>query len=105
MVHQLVAEAFLGPCPQGMEVCHNDGDRANNKLENLRYDTRKANHADKRVHGTLRVGDNCPASKLTAEQVLAIRASPDSAVELSGQFGVTVHNIYAILRRKSWRHL
>lgn len=45
------------------------------------------------------------ASKLTAEQVLAIRASTASAVELSEQYKVTVHNIYAILRRKSWRHL
>jgi hypothetical protein len=105
MVHQLVAEAFLGPCPQTMEVCHNDGDRANNRLENLRYDTRKANHADKRVHGTLRIGDNCPVSKLTAEQVLAIRASDLPPAQLAAQYAVTPSNITAIIRRKSWRHI
>lgn len=52
-VHSLVAEAFIGPRPQGMDVCHADGDRLNPVVTNLRYDTRAANLADARVHGTL----------------------------------------------------
>jgi len=44
-VHRLVLEAFVGPCPDGMECCHNDGDRTNNRLENLRWDTHKNNMA------------------------------------------------------------
>ncbi len=51
-VHRLVLEAFVGPCPAGMEGCHNDGDRANNRLDNLRWDTSKNNHADRLEHGT-----------------------------------------------------
>lgn len=105
MVHQLVAEAFLGPCPEGMEVCHCDGDRLNNTLSNLRYDTRKNNHADKRQHGTLPIGEACQSSKLTAAQVLEIRGSKLKPSELAKRFDVTVHNVYAILRRKSWRHI
>lgn len=105
MVHQLVAEAFIGPCPDGQEVCHCDGNRANNAVGNLRYDTSANNHADKRLHGTLLIGNTCPASKLTASQVLEIRASDKSASELAADYGVTYGNIYAILRRKSWRHV
>ena len=45
------------------------------------------------------------ASKLTAEDVLAIRASDASPHDLAARYGVTYHNIYAILRRKSWRHI
>lgn len=45
-VHRLVADAFLGPCPNGMEVCHNDGDPFNNRVENLRYDTHSENQRD-----------------------------------------------------------
>ena len=105
MVHQLVAEAFLGPCPLGMEVCHNDGSRSNNRLDNLRYDTRKNNHADKDTHGTMARGETCAQSKLKEADVLAIRASDLSASELAQQFKVTIDNIYAILRRKSWKHI
>jgi hypothetical protein len=51
-VHRIVTMAFHGPCPDGMEVCHNDGNPDNNSAANLRWDTRKANHADKLKHGT-----------------------------------------------------
>ena len=51
-VHRLVLETFVGPCPAGMEACHNDGNPANNRLENLRWDTGSENMRDKRRHGT-----------------------------------------------------
>lgn len=51
-VHRLVLEAFVGPCPDGMEACHGDGVRTNNALRNLRWDTRSENHRDKVRHGT-----------------------------------------------------
>lgn len=52
LVHQAVAAAWIGPRPPGLEVCHGDGDKINNRLENLRYDTRAANYADAVRHGT-----------------------------------------------------
>ncbi|WP_396897297.1 NUMOD4 motif-containing HNH endonuclease [Mycolicibacterium fortuitum] len=51
-VHRLVLETFVGPCPAGMEACHNNGDRFDNRLENLRWDTRSNNNLDKNKHGT-----------------------------------------------------
>ena len=36
-VHVLVAEAFIGPKPEGMEVSHLDENRSNCMLENLAY--------------------------------------------------------------------
>lgn len=51
-VHRLVMAAFVGPCPEGMEVCHNNGVSNDNRLANLRYDTRSANNLDQVRHGT-----------------------------------------------------
>ena len=52
LVHRLVAMAFLGPCPPGYVVCHNNGDRTDNRAENLRWDSRSANAIDSIKHGT-----------------------------------------------------
>ena len=45
------------------------------------------------------------ASKLKEADVLAIRASDLPASELARQFNVSYSNIYAILKRKSWKHI
>lgn len=51
-VHALVMLAFVGPCPEGMEVCHENGTANDNRLVNLRYDTVSANRLDSVRHGT-----------------------------------------------------
>ena len=45
-IHLLVLEAFVGPRPEGLVGCHNDGDVTNNTLENLRWDTQANNIQD-----------------------------------------------------------
>lgn len=52
VVHRLVMLAFVGPCPEGHEVLHADGTRANNNLSNLSYGTRSDNARDSIKHGT-----------------------------------------------------
>lgn len=51
-VHRLVLTAFVGPAPDSTVACHSDGNPANNRLENLRWDTRSENELDKVRHGT-----------------------------------------------------
>lgn len=46
LVHSLVLESFEGPRPPKLDICHRDNDKRNNRLENLRYDTRVGNLAD-----------------------------------------------------------
>lgn len=44
LVHLIVAEAFLGPCPDGMEVNHKEGrNKWDNSVANLEYMTRTEN--------------------------------------------------------------
>jgi hypothetical protein len=67
-VHNLVARAFLGPCPEGMECCHWDGDVANNRPGNLRWDAHAGNMEDMARHGNNHESNktHCPAEHLLA---------------------------------------
>ncbi len=107
-VHVLVLRAFAGRCPEGMEGCHGDGDRTNNRLENLRWDTRKANHADKAIHGTQIRGSGVHLAKLTDDDIRCIRAEPEfRGVQrmLARCFRVNQSNISQIRLNKTWRHV
>lgn len=58
-VHRLVGEAFLGPRPSGHQINHKNGDKTDNRLENLEYVTPSENvrHSLARTGGHLRCRD------------------------------------------------
>lgn len=51
-IHKMVARAFHGECPEGLEVLHKDGNRQDNSKGNLRYGTHAENVQDSVRHGT-----------------------------------------------------
>lgn len=51
LVHRLVLMAFIGPCPDGMEACHWNDDPGDNRLENLRWTSRRDNNLDRVRNG------------------------------------------------------
>jgi len=105
-VHRLVLEAFVGPCPPGMEVCHNDGNPANNRLDNLRWDTHRENMRDRFKHGTVRLGVNHHKAKLNPEIVRSIRtATGVTQRQLGLTYGVPQSTIWKILNRRVWAHV
>ena len=95
-VHQLVARAFLGPCPKGKELCHNDGDPANNHVSNLRYDSHLANMQDAAAQQTM----HGPAI-LSDGEVLEIResyaANPRSFIEIAQEWECAPQNIWYLI--------
>jgi hypothetical protein len=58
LVHRLVLEAFVGPCPEGQEGLHWDDDPLNNRLTNLRWGTSSENK-----HDSVRNGNHANARK------------------------------------------
>lgn len=106
-VHRLVLEAFVGLCPDGMEGCHNLGDRKDNRLSNLRYDTPTENQRDRTAHGKDQLGERNTQAKLTAAEVRQIRglATVASCGSLAERFGVRASHIARIVRRERWRHV
>lgn len=72
-IHRLLAIVFINGYKKELEVCHNDGNPANNRLENLRWDTRKNNCQDTIKHGKSGNGESCGYAKLTDKQVRVIK--------------------------------
>jgi len=112
-VHRLVLEAFVGPCPGGMECRHLDGDPTNNRLDNLRWGTRKENMEDMVRHGTSCKGERAGRAKLTEADVLQIvtlaRARAETYREdiayIAADFGISEANVKAIMGGRSWTHV
>ncbi len=104
-VHSLVAEAFIGPRPEGALVRHRDGDQSNNCATNLAYGTSQDNSDDMRRHGRVLAGERHGCAKLTQADVDRIRALADSTtqVELARQFHMSVQQISNIVRRAQWK--
>lgn len=75
-VHQLVLLAFVGPCPEGMEVLHWDDNPRNNHLSNLRYGTRQENIEDAKRNGRTGRKTHCVhGHELTPENTYVWRGS------------------------------
>lgn len=108
LVHRAVAAAFIGPIPSGMDVCHNDGVRDNNKVSNLRIDTRKGNMADTVRHGTANRGQRCGSNKYSEDTIISFRADVDSGMKVCDagrKHGLPYSYAYAVAKKVTWRWL
>jgi hypothetical protein len=103
-VARLVLEAFVGLCPEGMEACHNDGNPTNNRVPNLRWDTRTNNQRDRIKHGTDSRGEKHPQHKLTELQVLKIRSCVnETQSDVAREFGISQSEVSVIKNNKRWK--
>lgn len=102
-VHKLVALAFYGERPTGHEIAHFDGVRNNNKVENIRYATKKDNAGDRDRHGNTKRGEENNNAKLTHEIVLAIRNEVGSQASIASKYGISQTNVSQIKRCVTWR--
>jgi hypothetical protein len=108
-IHTLVARAFIGDRPQGLQCCHLDGNKNNNSVKNLIYATPQVNSDHKYIHGAVRFGESSPNSKLTSEDVHEMRRlrreERTSIRRLASIYGVGQSTTHRIVTGKSWQHL
>lgn len=106
-VHVLVAQAFLGERPAGMQVCHNEKGVSNPSSTNLRYDTPVGNAADRHLHGTDAKGENNPSSKYTEEQIANVKYDLISTPQhlVAKDWGIPKSTIRSIKQGKRWNHV
>ena len=108
-VHRLVLFAFVGKCPDGMESCHKDNIKTNNKSTNLEWNTHRANIMEYGGHPVIGAGgESNHQSKLTVGDVRIIRERADNGethTEIAKDYPVQRRNITRIINRKRWAHV
>lgn len=106
-IHRAVLLAFVGPCPEGMECRHLDGDPSNNVVDNLAWGTQLENAADRVRHGRAPRGEQSKTAKLTEKQVFEIkrRVGFETLRQLGAEYGVSHTAIRRAALGIKWRHL
>lgn len=108
LVHRLVLESFVGPCPVGMEARHASGSKADNRLANLSWGTAKENAEDRDRHGKTRRGSSNGHAKLTEADIPLVfqrRAAGWTHRRIAVSLGVSETTIITILSGKKWGHV
>lgn len=105
-VHRLVAAAFIGPEPQGHEVNHINGDRFDNRVENLEYVTSSENKQHAFANGLIPSGEEHPFAKLTNEQVREIRVGGGEAQWVTAErYGISQSQISRIRAGRIYKYV
>lgn len=119
LVNRVVALRYL-PNPLNLpQVNHVDGDKSHNYLRQptpelverwgeFQLEWSSGSDNERHAHRTgLKTGRGSANSnaKLTAKDVLAIRASQETVAELAKRYGVGVSTIKNVLSGKSWSHV
>ncbi len=114
-INILVLEAFVGKRPSGMESCHNNGIKTDNKLENLRWDTHSGNAKDLIIHGTCHfknkkfLGEDATNCKIKKHEVGMIRFLKKLNMFTNRQIGnlysISLGQVSRIANGRSWSWL
>ncbi len=109
--HRAVWEAFCGPIPQGMQINHRNGNKADNSISNLELCTSSENRAH--AYRVLGVAPNINPNhgikngraKLKSEHIPEIKRLYNSGLtqnEIADRYGVCQKTISRIVNGKGW---
>lgn len=105
--HRVMCELAHGQPPEGHEAAHTCGGGKQGCVnpKHLTWKTKTQNQLDRAAHGTKNTFAWAHSSKLTAEQVVAIRALAGRATqrEIAEMFDVTDATVRDITSGKTWR--
>lgn len=108
-VHRLIAKAFVPGYEDGLTVNHINGNKMDNRAENLEWVTLAENTRLQWDTGLVNLrGENHPSSTLTENQVRDIKKAFSYGVsgsELARRYNVPRPTIYSIKYGHSWKHI
>lgn len=98
----IVCEAWHGPCPPGMEVCHGNGVPHDDRPSNLRWGTKTENGQDKADHG------HVPGQKLTpadVPKIIRAKRRGTASRKIAARLGVSTKTVREIATGEKWNHV
>lgn len=108
-VSRIVLSAFCGLEPfEGAQAAHNDGNKSNNKLTNLRWATASENQKDVDRHNRRCKGSDVFGAVLTEDKVREIRNRiqiGERNPSIANDFGVSISTIHLIRHGRIWKHV
>lgn len=103
-VHRLVAQLYVPNPENKSQVNHKDGNKRNNRADNLEWVTNQENRNHAVKTGLHKRAEACSWAKLNWDKVHFIREHPEiRSTELANLFGVTRSTIKAVKSNKSWK--
>jgi DNA-binding transcriptional regulator YiaG len=109
LVHRLILETFAGPCPDRMEAAHLNGNRQDNRPENLKWATKAENESHKLLHNTLVRGSRSNLAKLKEADVIEIRRLRStegmSLQKIAERFSIHDEQVRRIVKRENWKQV
>lgn len=101
LVHRLVAETFIPAHAKGAEVNHINGDKTDNRIENLEWIT----HAENMRHALRVLGRTFGTKSLTDEQVKSIRGVDGTLRDIARDYGVSAMTVLRIKHRRTYKEV
>lgn len=108
LVHRLVAEAFIENDKNKPFVNHKDGNKLNNRVENLEWCTYRENTDHAVANDLVAFGSRACKTKLAEQEVYQIKHliyKGYSCKYISMMFGVSISTISCIKKGKNWRRI
>ena len=103
--HCVAYRIFIGPIPEGLDVCHKCDMRLCCNPTHLFTGTRLENMEDAKRKGRIARGERHSQAKLSPDEVLAIRAASGFHREIAERFGISREQVGVIRRRTQWTHI
>lgn len=112
LIHKLVLEAFVSPCPTGYYGNHKDGNRTNNNLDNLEWCTPGENNLHafrvlKRKPVCVSGEKNWNAKITNGDVMLArqLRKSGFTYQQIADKLGIVKSHAKRVVDGDSWKHI